>query len=258
MNLEEIISGDKIQELEEIDIMFSSRWVELAVEKKAYKCLSYLLDKNTKFSQFCFLRASENNDEKIFRIYENKLKSPQILRECLEICYRNNYYNLFSELLSIYSKEKGVLKNIAKNIFNDPLVNLKKDDYIYLLIVHRLLPGFRGKNKYTEELVISEYGMEKLISKGKKLNLESFIFPSSITLKNKTTKKHYSNTISYYSDVVKFNPPNSFNQTKSNIKTFFSKTTKRIVKYLKNQIFLYLEKNTKYEYTDEYFISEED
>lgn len=206
-DLQTIIEKDDIESLTKIDICFSQAWTEKAVQFKAYKCLDYLLDKGTQLSQYCFLRAAENNDISFFIKYGRHLNSDTILYQVLETCYKDDFFPLFRTVVSMFHNKHNVIRKVSMYILVDPFLEFKENDYIAFLfnnvkdairmnqIFHRV-DLIQGRH-------IGKQMLKKLIIGKVKLPLDKFRLPKRMHITCDMGNEHIE-TIEYYGKNVSF------------------------------------------------------
>jgi hypothetical protein len=210
--LEELIKNDNVEELCKIDIFFNECWTERAVEHKAYKCLLHLLDKGTTLSQFCFIRAAENNDINFCIKYKDKLDIKQTYYDVIEATYNNDNFELFRKLLDMFPDELKSYRKFAKHLLSDVSLSFKDNDYVgelYSKVKHafrtkELLEHFREKNNYGSiKLYIGKEALRDAIEKGIKLPLDNCRFTRRLYIGRNVMRDHR-DMLRYYSSRVAF------------------------------------------------------
>jgi hypothetical protein len=126
---QKIFTEDNVDMLKSLDMDFPSHMTELAVKHKAVKCLEYLLVKGTPLSQFCFLRASENN----FYQFATLFIPYYTLDDNLLIkAYTYNSFLFFKCVLPWISHKQ--IREFVKHYLADVMSNYKQDPYLETII----------------------------------------------------------------------------------------------------------------------------
>jgi len=210
--VEQLIKNDNVDELCKIDIFFNESWTEKAIEYKAYKCFLHLLDKGTTLSQFCFVRAAENNDVNFFTKYKDKFDTKRMYYDALEATYRNDNFELFKSLLDMFPDELKAYRRFAKYLLGDMFLRFKEFDYIGELYskvkrafrTRELLEHFKEKNDYGNvRLYIGKDALRDAIEKSIKLPLDNCRFTRRFYI-TRSMICNRRDMLRYYSDRVAF------------------------------------------------------
>ncbi len=209
--IEELVKKDNVEALSKIDIFFNEEWTEKAVEYKAYKCLSHLIDKGTTISQFCFVRAAENNDFNFFSTYGSQFDVKHTYYEVLEATYQNDNSNLFKSLLDMFPVTFGnriIYRKFAKYLLSDVSLGFREFDYVGELYA-KVKQAFRTREMLERlqdecsNVYIGKDALREAIAKKIKLPLDRCRFTRRLYITTSIIRDRR-DMIKYYSGKVTF------------------------------------------------------